>query len=233
MAEAEQKIKNSQERLYKRLVKNANRKYAVLTCHIKFFEEQFAVIRKIQFEEGRGIKEIKDIEGLSKQLEKSVALPAVSGGKAMKDTQLMVSFALGGIGGLMIQDSKMNLQLASRNLSKANAVSAQADSICIVMDGIGNHVEIVSELLAKLGVLYMKSIKNLESILKTNGLNADKYSDQDIDAINWSFDLTKIIYRIINTPLIDKDGEVERESIRVIQDGEKLLDSAAYAEKSI
>ena len=225
MAHAEDRLKRSQKNAYDKLLVCAKRKDGILRCHLKMFKEQYTIIRKIEFKQGRGIEELKKIDEMQKQIEQYVPIPAISGRKEMTDSQMIISLALNGIGGTLLKDSKMDLKLASRNMAQANAVSAQIDSICIALDGISQHVEIITNLLEKLGMLYMKSIKNITEILKKNGLNPDLYSDKDIEAINMSLALTKLIYRIINTPLIDKDGRIEAESIKVIEEGNNILQS--------
>ena len=40
----------------------------------------------------------------------------------------------------------------------------------------------------------MKSIKNISIILKNNGLDSENYSEDDINALNVSLSLTKLIY---------------------------------------
>lgn len=224
-ADAQNKLKKCQENAFNKLFINAKRKNGMLTCHLKMFQEQYSIIRKIQFKKGKGIEELERIEEIQDQLNKYVTLPAVSSGKQMTDSQFVISFALRGIGDQMIKDSEMNLKLASSNLSQANAISAQIDSMCIALDGLARHTEIITALLEKLGMLYMKSIKNISEILKRNGLDSNRYSEQDIDAINMSLLMTKLIYRIINTPMIDQNGTIEQESVKVIQEGQQLLDS--------
>lgn len=223
-AEAQKKLEQSNEKAFNALAVNAKRKHGLLTCHLKMFQEQYAVIRKIQFKKGRGIEEIEKIEEIQQKVQQYMMLPAVISGKAMTDSQLVVSIALKGIGGQMIQDSENNLKLASANMSQANAISAQVDSMCIALDGITKHAEIVTGLLEKLGMLYMKSIKNITRILEENGMESERYSEQDIDAINLSLVMTKLIYRIINTPMVDAEGKIEQESAKVISEGKKLLE---------
>lgn len=223
-ADAQKKLEYYNEMAFNKLAVNAKRKHGLLTCHLKMFQNQYAVIQKIQFKKGRGIEEIEQIDKIQDQVHQYMMQPAVVSGKAMSDSQLIVSIALRGIGGQVIQDSKNNLKLASANVSQSNVVSAQIDSMCIALDGILKHAEIVTELLEKLGMLYMKSIKNITRILEVNGMNSDHYSDEDIEAINVSLLMTKLIYRIINTPLINADGKIEQESVKVIADGNKLLE---------
>ena len=225
-ADAQAKLEKCQENVFNKLTINAKRKNGILTNHLKMFQEQYKVIRQINFKKGKGIEELEKIDEIENSLTQYVSQPPISAGKVMTDPQLLISFVLrGGIGGLMIADSKDNLKLASRNLAEANTVSAQIDSMCIALDGIAKHVEIITELLEKLGMLYMKSIRNITEILKKNGMLENNYSDEDIDAINVALNMTKVIYRIINTPVIDKDGNIEQASYKVIKEGQDLLQS--------
>lgn len=225
-AETQNKLEKCQADLLSKMLVNAKRKNGILTGHLQLFKEQYSMIRKIDFREGKGIEELHKIDEIQDKLNQYMTMPAVSTGKIMTNTQLMVAFVLkGGIGGLMIQDSEMNLKLASRNLSQANAVAAQIDSICIAMDGITKHIEIVTELLEQMGMLYMKSVRNLSDILKRNGTNKDLYTEQDINQINMSLKLTKFVYKIINASLIDEKGQIEKASLDVIDEGRKLLNS--------
>ena len=218
-------MEKCEEETLKKLEINARRKNGILTCHLKMFQEQYEIIQKIQFKKGKGIDEIEKIDEIQDKIHQYLAIPAVSSGKVMTSPQLMISVALRGIGGQMVKDSERNLKLASLNLAKANAVSAQVDTISIALESIGRHADIVTELLEKLGMLYMKSIKHVKELLETNGVNENNYSDKDIDSINTSLVMTKLIFRIINTPLIDSEGRIEQESQKVIEEGNKLLQS--------
>ena len=224
-AEAQKKLEQCEKETFSKLEINAKRKNGIIMCHLKLFEEQYSVIRKIHFKKGKGIEELEKIDEIQNKLHQYLSKPAISSGKAMTSPQLLISVALRGIGGQMIKDSEMNLKLASLNLSQANAIAAQADSICIALEGIARHADLITQLLEKLGMLYMKSINQLKSIIETNGMNPENYSDLDIDVINTSMLLTKLIYRIINTPLIDKDGKIEKESQIIIDEGNQLLQS--------
>ena len=166
IADANARLEKCQNDFLNQLQINAKRKNGLLTYHLSMFQEQYSIIRKIQFGKGRGIEEIEKIDAIQNQIKQYVELPAVTSGMIMKNSQYAVSFALMGIGGVMIKESKMNLKTASKNKAMASAVTAQIDSICIALEGITQHTMIITELLEKLGMLYMKSIKNISIILK-------------------------------------------------------------------
>ena len=53
------------------------------------------------------IEEIEKIDAIQNQIKQYVELPAVTSGMIMKNSQYAISFALMGIGGVMIKESKM------------------------------------------------------------------------------------------------------------------------------
>ena len=226
MADAESRVAVSSRKLTEAIKINVSRKNGILTGHFKLFLRQSKKLKRIMIlKKGRGIEELERISEIQERYKTYIKMPAVSSGRIVTDSQLLVSFALRGFGGTMVHDSQVNLEMAKKNLSKANALSAQVDSECIAMDAITEHIRIVTELLEKLGMVYMKSIRNITDIIKKNRWRRRKYSDEDLEAINLAFMLTKIIYRIINTPLVDENGEIEQEALNVINEGTLLLNS--------
>lgn len=110
IADANARLEKCQNDLLNQLQINAKRKNGLLTYHLSMFQEQYSIIRKIQFGKGRGIEEIEKIDAIQNQIKQYVELPAVTSGMIMKKSQYAVSFALMGIGGVMIKESKMNLK---------------------------------------------------------------------------------------------------------------------------
>lgn len=223
VAEARLKIENAQKHLIERLQLNAIRKNAILNCHFNLFQKQYSMIEKIEFASGSGIQQLEYINLINQQLTKYVHQPAVISGTITSDSVQFITFALKGVGGLLVLDSKQNLELAKRNMSQANAVEAQADAICIAYNGISNHIDIVTDLLQNMGAIYMRVIKKLEEIFTRNGTTVEKYTNDDIFAINVSLKLTETIYAIIDTPVINKEGVIEKASINAINYGRELL----------
>ena len=223
MAEAEYSVEMHRKMLMDKITLNAKRKEAILNNHVRMFLEQYSVFRKVKLEKGRGIEELEEIDNMGNSFNQQIALHAFAPGAIMTDKQLAINFALRGIGGLMVKESKMNLEAASQNLAKSRVVAAQADTITIFMDGIGEKVEIITDLIQKLGALYMLSIRELQRIVAQNGTDASKYSQEDIDAINTSMHMTKLIYRIINTPLLNQNGEIEQTALQAIDEGQNYL----------
>lgn len=223
MAESENKLVRCQQNAIDKLLICAKRKTGILNGHIKMFKEQFELIRKVEFKSGQGIEELEKFDEISKKINQGVSVIGTENRLEMSAPQTLISFALFGIGGLMIKDSEMSLKMASRTVAQANVVAAQVDSVCIALDGLAKHAEIVTDLLHKLGMMYMQSIRNITDIIKKNGTERNNYSQNDIDSINVALLLTKVIYRIINTSMVDGNGVIEQESFKVIDEGKRLL----------
>lgn len=223
IADAQRSVEIHQDELFRKMKINATRKGAILKCHLRKFQDIYKTINQINFKEGKGIQEIYCINDIQTQLTRYVVEPKVASGLYMTDSQAVISVALHGITGYMVKDSQANLELASQNRSKANAVGAQAESICIALDGIAERVVMCTELLQKLAAVYMKGINHLQELLDGNGIDESKYTDNDVAAINTCLMQTKLIYRIINTPLIDNEGKLTTESMKIIQEGQRYL----------
>ena len=198
IAGAQFKVEKQKEELMNNMMINAKRKNAIINYHLKLFQKQYEIIRKIEFKKGKGIEELEKLELIKNQLFSYSSMPVIASEQAMTDTQLALSFAVLGVGGLMIKESKESLKLAQRNMAKANAHATNIETSVIMLEGLNKHVLIVTQLLEKLGLLYMKSIKHITEILNKNGLNANAYSDKDIEDLNISLMMTKLVYRIIN-----------------------------------
>mgnify|MGYP006949206019 CR=1 FL=1 len=65
---ADARLEKCQNDLLNQLQINAKRKNGLLTYHLSMFQEQYSIIRKIQFGKGRGIEEIKKIDAIQNQI---------------------------------------------------------------------------------------------------------------------------------------------------------------------
>ncbi len=216
----------AREQLLNKLRINGVRKKAILEHHIKSFAELYGVFRTVSFREGKGIEQISNYQDFLKCASVQISIPYSSTSMTMNDKEILVNFVLrGGVGGIMLQESKAGSKVASKNMAQANAVEAQMETIILAYSGISEKVEIITDLLQKLSALFMKGIQNMRTILDRNGLDSGKYSDEDIAQINATVYLAKLVYRIINVPVIGEDGEIESAAIETINDGQKYIDS--------
>jgi hypothetical protein len=222
-AEAKGKVEIHKEKLFDQMKINAIRKNAILQCHIKKFIDVYAIIDEYKLNRGLGIEEMEKIEAVKTQMIQSVNFPTIASGLAKSDTQLIVEYAVLGVGGLIMKEAKENSKLASRNMANANAVAAQADSICIFYDGLAERIQACTDILQKLAAKDIVAINHIESMLKSKGQNESLYTKEDVDAINLCSELNILIYEIINTPLIDENNEITQASKAIISKGQEYI----------
>ncbi len=223
MADAERKVAQSKKQLMDAININAVRKKAILNYHIKEAKtllENFETI--ILLKRGKGTEELGLIE-LKNSLSNYVKVQSLASADMMTNSQLAINFAIFGIGGLMIKESKINAAVASQNMSKASAMQAQADTVSISMEGIAERVDMTTQLLEKLGVLQLAFIKQLKEIWAANGRDAEKYTEQDMNIIDLTIACTMVLYRIINAPILDENGKISIESKEAMEKGNAYM----------
>ena len=62
IADANARLEKCQSDLLNQLQINAKRKNGLITYHLSMFQEQYSIIRKIQFGRGKGIEEIEKLD---------------------------------------------------------------------------------------------------------------------------------------------------------------------------
>lgn len=222
-AEARTRVQMHQEKLFNTMKINAMRKNAILQCHIKKFIDVYKIIDEYKLNKGLGIEELEKIEAVKMQMVKVLQMPSIAISPDKSDAALVVEVAVLGIGGSILKDAKDASKLASRNMASANAASAQADSICIWYDGLAERIQTCTDILQKLSAKDIIAINHIESMIIEKGMNESLYTQHDVDSINLCSELNILIYEIINTPLIDQNNEMTKESIEIINKGQVLL----------
>lgn len=226
--EAEEKIRKQNEKTKSSIVKLMNRKRGIYKTSIINFLELYVNLQKINFEEGEGLKELA---GSSITLAVVDEMKELSGTarRDLSDSQIFTMYIFSGISGLIKKDAEMNLSAAKTRNYEANVIKKQSENICIALDAVWQRSERMAELLMNLNALFMKSLKYTGEILERNGLEKNKYTSTDREAIMVCFNIAKGIKDILDVPLLDKDGEITKKSFEAIASGEKFLDQMASA----
>lgn len=144
--------------------------------------------------------------------------------KQLTDKQLITEFIFKGISGMMIADSKRNLSAASSQLSAANVVYSQAQSVAEVYDAIIGRAERISSLIMRMNALFLGSISETERVIAQNGVNVRAYTEQDKGILMTCVNIAAAMSDIINIPVLDENGELCRSAVEMIQTGEAYLE---------
>lgn len=144
--------------------------------------------------------------------------------QTLTDKQLITEYIFKGIGGMMIADSKRNLSAASSQLSAANVVYSQAQSIAEVYDAIIGRAERISSLIMRMNALFLGSISETERVISQNGTNVKAYTEQDKGILMTCVNIAAAMSDIINIPVLDENGELCRSAVEMIQTGETYIE---------
>lgn len=221
--------------------KLANRKRAILKSSFPRFKDVYERIMKINFnEDSRGIKELFSLDTLKEYNEQMNAIFLLEPMK-LTDQQLVASVLVPGAAGLLLtgnlgiglawglsssirKDSEMNITMANARKKQvtlyAQAVEAKKEAI----DAVCWHLDSVSDILAKLNVLFLKSIKSTATIIEKNGYDGSNYSDEELAGVGMCMNLAKAVKDIVDMPIIDENNQVVSAAKEVIISGNAMLE---------
>lgn len=199
----------------------AKKKRAVIESTLPRFIEVYQQIQKIDIT----ISDKNELAAYHKFQESNVIQTMQVVTKAtLTDSQLVTEFIFKGIGGMMIADSKRNLSAAKSQLSAANVMYSQAQSVAEVYDAIIGRAERIASLIMRMNALFLGSIFESEKIIAQNGTNVRAYNKQDMGVLMTCVNLAGAMSDIINIPVLDKNGELCQAAVEMIQTGEAYIE---------
>ena len=239
--ESENTEKEVQSQFNASISKLANRKRAILKSSFPKFKEIYGQIMKINFhDDTRGIKELFQL-AQTKEYQTSVSMDFSIEPIKLTDRQLVASFVtpgaktflLGGglVGGIVlgasgsiVKDSELSVKMANIQKKQARlyteAVEAKKDAISAVCW----HLDQVSDVLAKLNALFLKSMKSTAVIIEKNGYDGQNYSDQELEYIGTCLNLAKAVKAIIDAPVLDENNRVVDAAKQTIITGQTFIE---------
>lgn len=227
-AKSDKKLRKYNQDAEDALTRLAMRKRGILMGPMLAFSSVLNEFRTLKFERGKGMDELEHIEIVIKQIQKKTYGPDYVVGREVSAKGHLVALAL--LGPSYITEAKLeqNLRLAKANYSESRSYAAQIDLMCTMLNGITTYSNTVSELLEKLGNLYSRSVRHIQDIYKKNGKDPQLYTDNEIDSINLCVQMTKVIYRIINTPILDSNGSISDLFKQQVVNGQNLIDKGEW-----
>ena len=222
-AEAVELVRRSREKADQNLQKLVNRKKAILSNRLLPFVELFDTIRRIEFAPGEGIVELL---GDQITVEDAVAIRtmAISSMKPMSDNEVAVKFLFSGITGVMVADSKRRLSIANSQMQIAETTNLQAEEMAIAMNAIGEHAELISDLLARFSFLLGKTLNEMKKIIDCNGMDRSLYTKEDREVIMACVNIAGAVKAVLDAPILDGTGSISQESQKALREGTQRLE---------
>lgn len=209
-------LRRHKESANQKLEKLINRKKALLKGRIPQFIVLYQQVQKINFRPGEGILELEH-DTFTVQDLKELDVMVTTSLKPMSEKELAAKFLMTGLGGMVLADSKRNVQIADSQMKIASALKSQAQTAEIAMDAIGARANQISEVLQKLGFLLGRSIQTAEAVLQKNGVDRSRYSQTDRETLMNCLNLAKSVKDILDVPILEQDGSVSKESAKALE----------------
>lgn len=221
---AREKQEEQENKVRMALEKLANRKKGILCTTMANFIEVYEKIMKIDFTEGDGIKELS-LNTLSPTSFNDVKnMSATAIGVQMTTGETIAAYLIkGGISGIISKEAEMNVSVASMRRKQSNVIEAQVETTCIALEAIIERADRISDILARLNLLFRKSIKTTEEIIEVKGKNRLNYTKSDKECLMTCINIAGTIKKILDTKLLDESGEITKKSIEAIEIGDNYL----------
>ena len=220
--EAKLLVKKKEEFTDKRLANVAKKKRAIIQDTVPRFVEAYGKIQKIEIEDKQKANELA-LKKSAQDLGVLNTISAISIKKPFTEQELLCGLLLKGIGNVMVMDSKRYLSAANSQVSSANVVYSQAQSIGEVYDAIVARADRISNLLMAMNALFVKSIAQTERVINANGLNVRNYSEYDKGVLMTCVNIAGAVSDIIDVPVVDNNGVLCDSALEMIETGEKYI----------
>lgn len=219
-AEASLLIQRKKKDADEALLKVMNRKRGIMASSMKQFVMLYQTIIRLELQEGKALI----LSNLSNEDIGEIQHMTIKALEPISNSELAVAFFKGGIGGLILKDSERDYVQANRQLRSAEIVFSQAENIGKSIDILIRQCNAIADVLAKLNVLFMKSIQSSQNIIEERGQNREAYTREDRNILMTCMNLAKGIKGIIDAPVVQKGGTIANEMNEAIKIGEKFLE---------
>jgi hypothetical protein len=220
---------DAEEIMNEEVRKLIRRKEGILCSTIREFMDVYGQIKKIEFRETDGIKELDKFSlACCSEIDKQVMQIQQKDLSSSEITKNVIKgFLVGGLAGAItssiVDDAQNNLNMAKDKARQSQVLAEQQSIYSASFKAISERAQRMREVLTKLNMCFLKSIKNTENIIREKGLERDKYETNDISQIGVCLNLAKAIKEILDTKILDQDFELTRASLLAIENGNQCL----------
>lgn len=131
------------------------------------------------------------------------------------------AIAIGGV--LMASQAQKALNEAYNNLEKAKVFETQAQSIVTALNAIIIRANGLTEVLQKLNSIFVSYVTEMKDIILNTGIDWNQYSEQEKENIFRTVKLAQVIKVILDTTLLNQNGELEKKAAVALETGNKYL----------
>ncbi|WP_298845906.1 DUF4339 domain-containing protein [Clostridium sp.] len=149
--------------------------------------------------------------------------PAVLGGLVAGP-----ALAIGGV--IMSSQAKKKLNESYGNMEKAKVMQKEMQLAGTSLEAISVRADQITQLLEKINNYFMQGIANMKYIIEIEGTSWVNYSQSSKYAIFASTKIAQVIKAILDTSLIDEDGNLTVQSKQALIEGNKFYEGKNFHE---
>ena len=137
-------------------------------------------------------------------------------GGAMVLGGIVAGPALAIFGGVMGAKAEEKLSNARANKEEALTLASSLEEVTIKLAGIIELTEIGIETLSKLRTSLRRSVKLLDKLIQSNGVDYSNYTDAEKELVLKSVKLVQLVKVVIDTPILNEDGGAVESSMQML-----------------
>ncbi len=126
-------------------------------------------------------------------------------------------------GSIFASQAKKKFNDAESEYLRAQTLNEQVLSTCIVLNGIMVRASQLNGILQILNQFFVCAVNNMCDIINTSGEDYSKYSDEERKSIYACVQLAITIKAIIDTSLLNEEGELEEKSMESLMRGQEYI----------
>lgn len=217
--------KKSNEKMQNTIARLANRKRAIISVSLPKFVEVYSKIARIEInKDSEGIKELSSpmlLEDFSKDIDAFLSVDI----SKLSDQELVSTYIFRGVTGIMVKESELEVHSARAQLKQARFVETMVDSKMDAVDMLCTHLNNITDVISKLNVLFLKSMKTANAIIDKNGYDGNNYSDKELVCIGTCKELAAALKGFLDTKILDYQSGLTDAAMNIISTGNIYLEA--------
>ena len=138
---------------------------------------------------------------------------------------LVAGPALAVLGVVMGAKASKNLDAANANLAKAKEFEEEMKTAADLCNGIRRRSAMFNRFLIRLQTVFDPMIYQMTEIIKERGTDFRNFTEDERKVVASAMSLAGAIKAVLDTPILDEDGNLTKESGLVIESTQKKIES--------
>lgn len=138
---------------------------------------------------------------------------------------LVAGPALAVLGFVVGAKASQNLDAANANWAKAKEFEEEINAACDISNGIRRRAAMFNRFLIRLQTVFDPLIYEMIQIIENKGTDFRKFSDDERKCIASAMSLAGAIKAVLDTPILDSDGNLTKESGSIIETTQKKVEA--------